>query len=296
MNRRNFVLKSALFSASISAPFSLNAKGMFNSSKLYSNNFGIQLYSVRDSMKKDPKFTLKELASYGYKYIEGYEADLGLFWGMSNTDFKKYLDDLGLKMIASHCKETQDLESFNKKCAQSAEIGMDYLICPGLGRRDLSLETFKNHANTFNKCGAIAKKNGLRFAYHNHEYSFKNRKGIYLQDVLMNNTDPALVDFEMDIYWVVAAGEDPIKWFDKHPDRFTYCHVKDLMKRETKNRRGDMFESCTLGKGSIDFQKILSYGVKKGLHTLIVEQEAYTGSNPMEAAEDNAKYMTNLKV
>ena len=63
-------------------------------------------------------------------------------------------------MIASHCKETQDLESFNKKCAQSAEIGMDYLICPGLGRRDLSLETFKNHANTFNKCGAIAKKNG----------------------------------------------------------------------------------------------------------------------------------------
>jgi sugar phosphate isomerase/epimerase len=68
------------------------------------------------------------------------------------------------------------------------------------------------------------------------------------------------------------------------------------MQRETKNRRGDMFESCTLGKGSIDFQKILSYGAKKGLHTFIVEQEAYTGSTPMEAAEDNAEYMTNLKV
>ena len=189
-------------------------------------------------MKKDPKATLKKLASYGYKYIEGYESDQGLFWGMSNTDFKKYLDDLGLKMIASHCSETGKLESFNKKCAQSSEIGLDYLICPGLGRRDLSLETFKNHANTFNKCGEIAKKNGLRFAYHNHEYSFKNRNGIYLQDVLMNNTDSDLVDFEMDIYWVVAAGEDPIKWFDKHPGRFTYCHVKDLMHDPFKTQFG----------------------------------------------------------
>ena len=296
MKRRNFILNSALFSASIGIPLSLKSQELFHRSNVISENFAIQLYSVRDSMKKNPKATLKELASYGYKYIEGYEGDQGLFWGMSNTDFKKHLDDLGLKMIASHCGETEKLESFNKKCAQSSEIGIDYLICPGLGRGDLGLETFKNHADTFNKCGEIAKKNGLRFAYHNHEYSFKNRKGIYLQDVLMNNTDPALVDFEMDIYWVVVAGEDPLKWFDKHPGRFTHCHVKDLIERETKNRRGDLFESCTLGKGSIDFQKIISYGAKKGLHTFIVEQEAYRGTNPMEAAKDNVTYMKNLKI
>jgi len=296
MKRRNFILNSALFSASIGIPFSLKSQELFHRSNIISENFAIQLYSVRDSMKKDPKATLKELASYGYKYIEGYESDQGLFWGMSNTDFKKYLDDLGLKMIASHCGETEKLESFNKKCAQSSEIGIDYLICPGLGRRDLSLETFKNHANTFNKCGEIAKKNGLRFAYHNHEYSFKKREGIYLQDVLMNNTDPALVDFEMDIYWVVAAGEDPLKWFDKHPGRFTYCHVKDLLNLDKKNKRGDLFESCTLGDGSIDFQKIISHGAKKGLNTFIVEQEAYRGTNPMEAAKDNVNYMANLKV
>ena len=290
MNRRNFVIKSTLFSAAISSSLSLNAKSILNSNNKPSNKFGIQLYSVREDMINDPKATLKKLASYGYKYLEGYEGDDGLFWGMSNIEFKKYLDDLDLKMIASHCNATEDLESFNRKCAKSAEIGIDYLICPYLdGKREE--EVFKKHAEIFNKCGEITKKNGLKFAYHNHQYTFESINGVYLQDVLMTNTDPALVDFEMDIYWVVVAGQNPIKWFDKYPNRFKYCHVKDYLKLE-----GNNFESCTLGKGSIDFQKIISHGKTKGLETLIVEQEAYRNTNPMEAAKDNVGYMLNLKV
>ena len=107
----------------------------------------------------------------------------------------------------------------------------------------------------------------------------------------MNNTNKDLVDFEMDIYWVVAAGQDPIEWFDKHPGRFTYCHVKDYMSLPENK-----YESCTLGRGSIDFAKILAYGKQKGLQNLIVEQEAYTGTSQLESAKDNFQYMSSLKI
>ena len=288
MNRRSFVYKSILFSATIGSPIITSAKEIFTPKPSFLNNFGIQLYSVKDEMEKDPKATLKKLASFGYKNLEGYESNLGLFWGMSNLEFKKYLESLGLKMIASHCNETEDLESFNFKCSQAAEIGMDYLICPWVGG-ERNKETFQKHAESFNKCGQIAKTNGIKFAFHNHDYTFKKDKGVFLQDVLMKNTDSELVDFEMDIYWVVVAGEDPIKWFDKYPNRFKYCHVKDYLKLENGH------ETCTLGKGTIDFQKIISHGSKKGLETFIAEQESFRDTNSLEAAKDNLNYMKRLK-
>lgn len=291
MDRRNFLVKSSLLSAAAIAPLTLGANEINPHFDMPARTFGIQLYSVRKDMEKDPKSALKKLASYGYKHLEGYEGSKGLFWGMSHTDFKSYLDDLGMKMIASHCGETEDLEGFKKKCDKAAEIGIDYLMCPGLPR-DLEVDIFKGHADRFNKNGEIARSSGIKFAYHNHSYTFTKVDGVYLQDVLMENTDSKLVDFELDIYWVVVAGQDPIAWFDKYPKRFKYCHVKDAL--NVGGRIG--YESCTLGKGEIDFQKILSHGKKRGLKHLIVEQEAYQDSTPMEAASDNANYMRNLKV
>ena len=241
-------------------------------------------------MIKNPKETLAQVASFGYKYVEGYEGDLGLFWGMSNIEFKNYLDNLGLEMIASHCGDTNNLESFKAKCDQAAEVGIDYLICPWAGK-EISISAFQNLAETFNKCGQIAKQSGISFAYHNHAYSFKKIDGIYLQDILMNETDKNLVDFELDIYWVVASGEDPKVWFDKYPGRFTHSHVKDY--KELPNNK---YESCTLGRGSIDFPSILAHGKEKGLKFFIVEQEAYTGTSQLESAKDNYNYMSALKV
>lgn len=131
-----------------------------------------------------------------------------------------------------------------------------------------------------------AKKAGLRFAYHNHDYSFKPVDGQLPQDVMMQNTDPSLVDFEMDMYWVVAAGQDPIAWLDKYPNRFKLCHVKD--------KKGD--ETCTLGKGEIDYPKILHEAEKKNMEYYIVEQEQYTGTTPMEAAKEDAAYLKHIKI
>ena len=136
-------------------------------------NFGIQLWSVRDDLAKDPKGVLKQLSSYGYKQIESFEGSKGMFWGMSNTEFKAEMDNLGMKIISSHCDINKD---FEKKAADAAAIGMKYLICPYKGPQK-DLDAFKKFADEFNQKGEICKKNGIRFAYHNHDYSFATMNG-----------------------------------------------------------------------------------------------------------------------
>ncbi len=253
-----------------------------------SNVFGIQLYTLRDVLPKDPKGILKELSGYGYKQIESYEGGSGMFWGMTNTDFKKYMDDLDMTVVSSHCDINKD---FEKKAADAAAIGMKYLICPWKGPQK-SLDDFKKFADEFNQKGEICKKNGIRFAYHNHDYSFKPMDGQMPQDVMMAGTDPSLVDYEMDIYWVVAAGEDPEAWCKKYKNRFTLCHVKDRSKTPgTDNGKN----SVDVGTGSIDWSKVLKTAKENGMTYFIVEQEAYPNGTPMEAAKANAAYMKKLK-
>ncbi|WP_037360577.1 sugar phosphate isomerase/epimerase [Asinibacterium sp. OR53] len=281
-SRRDFLRGGAFAALGLALPFkgkSSLIESFAASKKL--NAFGLQLWTVKEDMARDAKDTLKKVASYGYKQIESFEGKSGMFWGMSNKDFKKYLDGLGTRIISSHCNISTD---FEKKAAEAAEIGMKYLICPYKGPQK-SIDQFKKFADEFNKAGEICKKNGLRFAYHNHDYSFRPVEGQLPQEVMMNNTDKDLVDFEMDIYWVVAAGESPEAWFKKHPNRFRLCHVKDYAK--TANGH----ESVQLGKGTIDFHSILKVGTANGLRNYIVEQEAFTGSNPLDSAAADAKYM-----
>ncbi|HUM67194.1 MAG TPA: twin-arginine translocation signal domain-containing protein [Chitinophagaceae bacterium] len=113
--------------------------------------FGLQLYTLRDDLPKDPKGVLKQVASFGYKQIESFEGKDGMFWGMSNTDFKKYMDDLGMVIVSSHCDINKD---FEKKAADAAAIGMKYLICPWLGPQK-KIDDFKKAADEFNKRGEI---------------------------------------------------------------------------------------------------------------------------------------------
>src|SRR5687767_9065102 len=249
--------------------------------------FGIQLWSVRDDMGKDAKAVLKQLSSYGYKQIESFEGSKGMFWGMTNTGFKSYMDELGMKIVASHCDINKD---FEKKAADAAAIGMKYLICPYKGPQK-KLDDFKKFADEFNQKGEICKKNGIKFAYHNHDYTFKELEGQLPQDVLMNSTDPSLVDYELDMYWVVAAGQDPETWLKKYPNRFKLCHVKDRTKGAT-----EAADSCTLGEGSIDYPKILKTAKENGMEYYIVEQEKYAGTTPLKAVEVNAEYMKKIKI
>ena len=252
-------------------------------------NFGIQLWSVRDDLAKDPKGVLKQLASYGYKQIESFEGAKGMFWGMSNTEFKTEMDNLGMKIIASHCDINKD---FEKKAADAAAIGMKYLICPYKGPQK-DIDAFKKFADEFNQKGEICKKNGIRFAYHNHDYSFVTMNGEMGQDVMMKNTDASLVDFELDMYWVVAAGQDIETWLKKYPKRFRLCHVKDRKKDAPLTEKD---ASVVVGTGSINYPKILKTAKKYGMEYYIVEQEKWEGTTPMQAAQADAVYMKALSI
>jgi len=252
-------------------------------------NFGIQLWSVRDDLAKDPKGVLKQLSSYGYKQIESFEGGKGMFWGMSNTEFKAEMDKLGMKIISSHCDINKD---FEKKAAEAAAIGMKYLICPYKGPQK-DLDAFKKFADEFNQKGEICKKSGIRFAYHNHDYSFATMNGEMGQDVMMKNTDASLVDFELDMYWVVAAGQDIETWLKKYPKRFRLCHVKDRKKGAPLT---DKDESVVVGTGSIDYPRILKTAKKLGMEYYIIEQEKWEGTTPMQAAQADAVYMKALSI
>ena len=291
-NRRKFLkqttgIASGFALASI-ASNSLIGCDFFEDNKKI-KNFGLQLYSLRDDLPKDPKGVLKQVASFGYKQIESYEGKDGMFWGMGHTGFKSYMDELGMTIISSHCDIEKD---FEKKAAEAAAIGMKYLICPWKGPQK-SIDDYKKFADQFNQKGEVCKRNGIRFAYHNHDYSFKMQDGQLPQDVMMNGTDPNLVDFEMDIYWVVTGGHDPIAWFKKYPNRFTACHVKDRSKNPVADNGKN---SVDLGTGTIDFAKILKAAKGKGMEYFIVEQEAYPGGSPLNAAKVGAEYMKTLKI
>ncbi len=197
------------------------------------------------------------------------------------------MDDLGMVIVSSHCDINKN---FEKKAADAAAIGMKYLICPYKGPQK-KLDDFKKFADEFNQKGEICKKNGIKFAYHNHDYTFKELEGQMPQDVLMNGTDPALVDYELDMYWVVAGGQDIEAWLKKYPNRFKLCHVKDRTKGAT-----DAADTCTLGEGSINYPAILKTAKETGMEYYIVEQEKYAGTTPLKAVEANAAYMKKITI
>jgi sugar phosphate isomerase/epimerase len=243
---------------------------------------------LRDVLPNDPKGILKEVSLAGYKQIESYDHDkLGIFWGMSAQDFKSYLDGIGLAVVSSHCDINKD---FQKKVDDSAAIGMKYLVCPSIDKQN-TIDDYKKFASQFNQCGEICKKAGIKFAYHNHDHDFTIIDGQIAQDIYMQNTDPSLVDFEMDIYWVVTAKQDPQAWLTKYSNRFRLCHIKDRIKGATERDA-----STELGKGSINFPKILKTARDNGMQYFFAEQERYDNSTPIKSMREDAEYMKELKL
>ena len=309
--RRKFLRKAAVLSA---APFFVgglygcknenSTVAMALDKGLEIEQFGIQLWTVRDFMANDVTGTLKDLGAYGYKQIESFQGDQGVFWGLRPKEFSDFLGDHGMSCISAHCDSQFALDlkkedEFKKMADDAASIGIKHLINPFLGNLK-TIDEFKEATDGFNRLGAIANKAGLRYAYHNHHYSFKEIDGVLPQDLMMSGTDPDLVDFEMDIYWVVEANHDPVKWLEKYPNRFKLCHIKDryedtkveqLKKEEPVDGDWPLNVSCVLGQGKIDFDKILDVAKDQGMEQWIVEQERYDEITSMEAAKADAIFM-----
>ncbi|UCS95196.1 sugar phosphate isomerase/epimerase [Echinicola marina] len=295
--RRKFIKLGAAFAAGAFLPFQFCSSPKKESEVIEEavseavkgtlESFGVQLYSVKEDMAENAQETIKKIAGFGYNQIEGYDGGKGIFWGMKNTEFKSFTSDLGLNFISSHANVFENTEQLAE---EAGTIGMKHLICPYIGQQE-SIEAWKKMADRFNKVGEACKQNGLRFAYHNHGYTFEEMEGQLPQDVLLEYTDPELVDFELDIYWAVTAGVDPETYFKKYKDRFRLCHVKD---REKGAASGEGNASTVLGTGSIDFAKILKTAKENGMEYYVVEQEKFEGTTPLEAAKENALYMKKL--
>lgn len=289
LNRRTFLKNTGLLALSVPL-FNNDVFAATLSRKLPA--LGIQLYMVKEDMAIDTSGTLQKIGKMGYTQIESYGGDKGVFWGMSNKEFSRMAGDNGLKLVSTHY--AGDNEGFEKLAAEAAEIGMKYLIYPWKGPQK-SIDDFKRIAEEFNGYGAICKKNGLRFAYHPHDYPYKPVDGQLPIDILLAGTDKELVDFQIDFYYTVTEGQDPEAYIKKHAPRFRLCHIRDVLKNRLP--KGSEEESaCDLGHGIINYPHLLSTALDHGMEYFFVEQSRFFHETPLQSASVNAAWLKRLKL
>src|SRR5690242_2277081 len=299
ITRRKFIVNSSVaLAGTMFLPDFIFAK-----KKASDHILGIQLYSVRDDMQKDPLGTLKQLKAMGYKNVEHANYINRKFYGYSAKDFKKVLDDLGLNMPSGHTvmsgadwdsSKNDFTDKWKQTVDDAAEVGEMYVISPWL---DESLrqnyDELVKFLEVFNKSGELCKKSGLKFGYHNHDFEFKyslNGKQIY--DIILEKTDPDLVLQQIDIGNMYGAGGRALEILKKHPGRFISMHVKDEIKSNGKGEMGDNYESTVLGKGILPVKEIVDMFKQKGGTTeFIIEQESYQDKTPLQSAKDDLDVM-----
>ena len=290
-SRRTFIKNSALTLAGVA----LLSKNAFSSAVPTGELMGIQLYSVRDDMTKNPLPTLKAIAEMGYKNVEHANYVERKFYGYSASEFRKVLDDLGLKMPSGHTvmgkghwdESKKDFsDSWKYTVEDAATVGQQIVISPWL---DESLrktyDDLKRYMEVFNKCGELCKKSGMKFGYHNHDFEFSvklNDKPVY--DIMLENTDKDLVAQQLDIGNLYNGGAKALDIVKRFPGRFQSMHVKDEIAAPSGGH--EKFESTVLGKGIVPVKEVIDLGRSSGgTKHFIVEQESYQGKTPLESAK-----------
>jgi sugar phosphate isomerase/epimerase len=282
--RRTFLTQAGLLSAgAMLAPHLLSAKPI--------KNVGLQLYSLRDQLPKDVSGVIAKIAAAGYKEVEpfGYSKKAG-FWGLDPKAFNNLLKANGLTTPSAHYDmnqffgsgKTENLEAYIEAANAT---GQSHIIIPSInGEFIKTVDECKAVADKMNKAAEICKKSGLKLGYHNHNFEWRPIGDTTFYDTVIDNTDPKLVAMEMDIYWVVRSGKDPLELIAKHPGRYEFVHIKDM----DKTNKGLNTE---IGSGSIDFVKILSKAKEGGVKHFIVEQENYIDIDPYVSIAESAKYI-----
>ena len=262
----------------------------------------VQLYSVRDDMKKDPAGTLKKLANIGYKYVEHAGYENRKFYGYAISDFKKLLGDTGLKMDSGHSslgsgqwdKSANDFtDEWKYTIEDAAAVGMKYVISPGVDESLCkSMDDFKHYLDMFNKSGELCKRSGIHFAFHNESYEFNhNLEGKSIYDLILQRTDKNLVAQQMDIGNMYEPGGRALFFLKKYPGRFKLLHVKDEMKNNKPAENGNVYVNTVLGKGVLDVKEIIDYARNSGTEYFIIEQEQYQDKTPLDCADIDYKKM-----
>jgi sugar phosphate isomerase/epimerase len=264
---------------------------------------GIQLYSVRADMMKNPLATLKALADMGYQYVEHANYVNRKFYGYPAVEFKKVLSDLGLSMPSGHTvmnathfdKTKNDFsDAWKYTVDDAATMGQEFVISPWMDEKlRHSYDGLMYQLEVFNKSGELCKKQGMKFGYHNHDFEFTEKiNDTPIYDLIIKNTNPDLVIQQLDFGNMYGSGGRAKEWIDKYHGRFPSLHVKDEIKSAGKGEMNDGYESTTMGDGVVD-PKMLCLLAKKvsGAKHFIIEQESYQNRTPLEAAKINLATM-----
>ena len=236
---------------------------------------GLQLYSLRDAFKTDVAGTLDKVKALGITEVEiaGVNAK-------SPEEFRKMLDERGLKAVSGHWPFERLEKDPAGIAAEAKKLGCRYVACawvPHAGAIFTEADARKAIA-VFNKAGAVLKENGLRFCYHAHGYEFQPHGEGTLFDLMAQEMKAGVADFEMDVFWIVHPGQDPVKLMQKYPTRFALMHLKDWKKGSRGNLSGHApnEESVAVGTGTVDWPAVLAEAQKIGVAHYFIEDEAFT--------------------
>jgi sugar phosphate isomerase/epimerase len=251
---------------------------------------GLQLYSVRSLLPKDFDGTLRQVHAAGYSVVEA-----AGFFDHTAPDVRKSMDAAGLRCVSAHYTLALLESQLDSILDYAKTLGLEYIVCSSSGgmhrdpaaKGEPSLDDWRWIAGEFNRIGERIKAAGMTLGVHNHTPEFATIDGVLVYDVLLKQTDPKFVIFEMDCGWVWASGHNPVDYLSKTPERFPLLHIKDMV-REPDGK----IHMPVLGKGNIDYAPILRAAT--GMKYYFVEQEQFD-IDPMEELKQDAEYMQNLK-
>ena len=281
-NRRNFLLGTAAMTIAGPAFAQRNIP------------LGLQLYTVRQDLAKDYDGTVKKVRDIGIRHVQ---ANLTMN-GRTSQQQRKLYDSMGINWTSVHAggndlRDTPQATIDEAKAAGIKNITCSFPLYPADRAAFMAgptVDDWKRNADTFNKVGALCQKSGLTFAYHNHNVEFRKVGNALPYDLLLKDTDPALVQMEMDIGWVVAGGADPVAYLTKYPNRYYSLHIKDLKNQGIPNTNMKMI-SAIIGKGIIDWKAVLAAAHKTRVERAFLEIEEPYDPSPLEMVKQSFDYL-----
>jgi len=252
---------------------------------------GLQLYSLRDQFAKNVPASLDQVRGFGIQYVE-----LAGTYNLSPEKFKEQLDARGLKPISGHFPFERYRDDAEGVARDAKTLGLQYTGCAWIPHQDpFDEKTCREAAAVFNRAGQALAKHGVKFFYHTHGYEFQPRGNGTLFDLLMAETNPKHVRYEMDVFWIVHPGQDPVKLLGKYGNRFELMHVKDMKKGTPTGLltgHSDVTNDVALGAGTLDWPAILKAAKKAGVKWYFIEDESPTAAGQIP---QSLRYLEKVK-
>jgi sugar phosphate isomerase/epimerase len=244
------------------------------------DKIGVQLYTVRSEMTRSVETTLDRVAAIGYQEVE-----FAGYFGRTPEQIRAALSAAGLVAPASHVPWERLESGWSETLDEAARAGHDTVIVAFLpAERRRTIADYRAWAARFNDAGRVARAAGLRYAYHNHDFEFSSLEGTVPYDILLADTDPDLVAFELDLFWIARGGRDALAYVTRHPGRFQLVHVKDM---------DDQGRMVDVGAGRLDFAAIFARSAEAGLRHNFVEHDE--PADPFTSIQASYDYLRRLE-